>query len=63
MRTYIQYAVSAGAAVLVLATVVWANWNAVTTDAVSHHRPAAVSPHELMRGSTDLPVQNVRDPF
>jgi hypothetical protein len=62
MRTYIQYAVSAGAAVLVLATVVWANWSAVTTDAVSH-RPAAVSPHELMRGSTDLPVQNVRDPF
>jgi hypothetical protein len=49
--------------VLVLATVVWANWSAVTTDAVSHHRPAAVSPHELMRGSTNLPVQNVRDPF
>ncbi len=64
MRTYLQYAVSGAAAVLVLGTVVWANWAAVTADAANHRAAAAaISPHEIMRGSTDLPLNTVHEPF
>jgi hypothetical protein len=66
MRRYLQYAVSGAAAVLVLGTVVWANWAAVTADAANHRAAAAaaaISPHEIMRGSTDLPVTTVHEPF
>ena len=64
MRTYVQYAVTGAASVLVLATVVWANWAAVTTDAANHRAvAAAISPHEIMRGSANLPVNTVHEPF
>ena len=64
MRTYLQYAVAGAAAMLVLGTVVWANWAAVTTDAANHRAAAAaISPHDIMRANTDLPVRTVHEPF
>jgi hypothetical protein len=65
MQKYAQYAAAIAGALLVLAVVVWANTSAVTTSgaAVSSRSGAAISPHEIMRGSVNLPPQVVRDPF
>ena len=64
MRKYAQYAAAAAGAIFVLAVILWANISAVTTSAALNARSgAAVSPHQIMRGSTNLPAQVVRDPF
>jgi hypothetical protein len=64
MRKYAQYAAAIAGALLVLAVIVWANTAAVTTSAaVTARTGAAISPHEIMRGSVNLPPQVVRDPF
>jgi|tagenome__1003787_1003787.scaffolds.fasta_scaffold20758267_2 hypothetical protein len=63
MRKYAQYAAAAAGAVFVLAIVLWANSGAVTTGAATVRSGAAISPHEMMTSSRNLPVQVFRDPF
>jgi hypothetical protein len=61
MRKYAQYAAATAGALLVLAVMVWANTSAITTSGA--RSGAAISPQDIMRGSTNLPSQVVRDPF
>ena len=63
MGKYANYAAAALGALFVLTLVVWANWGAVTTSTAGVRSSSAISPHEIMRGSTNLPLQTVRDPF
>jgi hypothetical protein len=63
MGKYVNYAAAALGALFVITLVFWANWGAVTTSTAGVGSNAAISPHEIMRGSTNLPVQTVRDPF
>jgi hypothetical protein len=63
MHKYVQYAAAVLGALFVITLVFWANSGAVTTSTAGVRSGAAISPHEIMRGSTNLPVQTVRDPF
>jgi hypothetical protein len=61
MRRYI--ALSLMIAIATLATVLWPRSSVEVTNATTAQPGAAVSPHEIMLKSKDLPVEHVESPM